>query len=343
MQLNKIFENNIFNGLPLNQNDVYLTFKAKSVHLPKKQTNTILNVSSLTGISKQSLRMYFSSEETENERSQTYEFFNDIIEGKNGFDWEENNTTQKVVVEQNSATKNEYFLQIIKQENRELVFSNLLSFYLKNKDVLECFAKDVLNIQNFRLNPYSISREEKNIDIFIYSASHCIVIENKIHSALIKEKVHIEHKINEWFNRRQNEDLPVEGQELLEHFRNVEECFQTDRYYAYACSIASRYAPKLEIRGYVLCPNYAVSLIKSQMEQVIFKDKYKLITYEQVYNFFEKNKNEDFLNESEKKYVDEFLRAMKPHTKDVDDTLKEEMERRFYKIINNSIRFSHSS
>ena len=60
---------------------------------------------------------------------------------------------------------------------------------------MEKFAHNVLKLNNFKSSAYSIAREEKNIDLFISSPEHYIIIENKIRSGLIRETKSMEKKI----------------------------------------------------------------------------------------------------------------------------------------------------
>jgi hypothetical protein len=84
--INKIFDNNFFNGKIQSGVDIYFTFKAKDVFLPistpENVEKTIINIEGLNGLSNQSLRMYLSDD-----KKDTYKKFNDIIDGK-VFDWE---------------------------------------------------------------------------------------------------------------------------------------------------------------------------------------------------------------------------------------------------------------
>ena len=140
--INKIFDNNFFNGKIQSGVDIYFTFKAKDVFLPvftpENIEKTIINIEGLKGLSNQSLRMYLSDD-----KKDTYKKFNDIIDGK-VFAWENENTTQKVnMADAVISEEKDYFLKIINEEYRELSFSNLLAYFLKNKKVMALFAEQV--------------------------------------------------------------------------------------------------------------------------------------------------------------------------------------------------------
>lgn len=333
--INKIFDNNFFNGKLQSGIDIYYTFKAKNVFLPvsapENIEKTIINIEGLKGLSNQSLRMYLSDEK-EDEKN-TYKKFNDIIDGK-VFAWENENTTPKVnMADAVISEEKDYFLKIINEEYRELSFSNLLAYFLKNKKVMALFAEQVLKLKNFNSNSYSIAREEKNIDLFISSPEHYIIIENKIRSGLIEEKKDMSKKILEYFDENNEKNLPPKAKEIINAFKQVKNYYQTDRYYAYACGMVEKQKNNATISGYVLFPNYALHSITQQLQNALFSEKYTPVTYKQVYSFFSSLKGSDVLTASESKYLDEFLSAMEIHTKEVDNIFEEEMKNRFFKTI----------
>ena len=100
--------------------------------------------------------------------------------------------------------------------------------------------------------------------------------------------------------------------EFLDEFK-TKDYYYTDKYFAYASSNANEQAL---ITGYVLFPNYAVENIAMALNDTIFKKHFSLITCFQVFDFFNKIKTENWLNEKEKIYLDEFLKAMEKHTRE---------------------------
>ena len=334
--LHKIFGNNYFNGQLQSGIDIYFTFKAKAVLLPvfdpKNLEKTIVAIAGMKGLARQSLRMYLTNEKN----VETYALFDQIIDGKL-FDWETANTTQAVSPDYVTATqKQDYLLRIINEEYRELTFSNLLAYFLKNKHIMQGFAKEVLLIDDFDAENYSIAREEKNIDLFISSPTHYIIIENKIRSGLIRETQPMEKKLCEYFNVATAAELPPQGNALLCAFQSAPHHYQTDRYFAYANGVTHQHRQDAAIKGYVLFPNYSEHSIAEQMKDTLFSDHYAPITYRRVYTYFCSLTGANFLSESQSKYLDEFLLAMEKHTKDVDNTFEEEMTERFYRRIQHS-------
>lgn len=80
--LNKVFNKNFFNGQLQSGIDIYFTFKADNVYFPilsaENIEKTILDITNISGLANQSLRMYL----TKDKNLATYSIFNDIIEGK---------------------------------------------------------------------------------------------------------------------------------------------------------------------------------------------------------------------------------------------------------------------
>lgn len=327
--LYQIFSENYHNGQNQKDTDLYFTFKARNIVLPVFNPvnieKTVLNIKELNGLANQSLRMYL----TDDKNIETYKKFNEIVNG-NMFEWNTENTTQKVDTKNIMVSRErEYFLRIINEEYRELTFSNLLAYFLKNKSVMSEFAKEVLGLSDFREDFYSIAREEKNMDIFISSPDNYIIIENKIRSNLIQEKKFKETKLKE-YGIDLSKDLSKRAKEVADLLKKENSCFQTDRYYAYACGLLEKNNSDAKISGYVLVPQYMENTIKKQLKTACFNKYYTLITYKQVHAFFSELKPE-CLSETESKYLEEFLWAMEKHTKDVDNDFEEEMILRFYK------------
>ena len=336
--VNKIFENNFYAGSFQTDIDIYFTFKAKDVYLPvctpENMAKTVVNIKDLGGLANQSLRMYL----TEDKNADTYNIFNAIANGEI-FAWEAENTTQKVDKNATIQDEKECFLKIINEEHRELTYSNLLAYFLKNRKVMDGFARKVLQLNDFQADAYSIAREEKNIDLFISDPSHYIIIENKIRSGLIEETRPMEKKLQEYFNVKSVDQLPQKGKDLLAAFNNADSHFQTDRYYAYACGVVAQQQNNAQIKGYVLFPNYELHRITQQMGRTLFQENYQPITYKQVYDYFCTLEGSDILSPNEQKYLNEFLAAMEIQIKNVDNAFEEDMKNRFYKKIKTAGRY----
>ncbi len=241
--------------------------------------------------STQSLKMYYPKND---EFKQDYEELEKLLDDTKI--WEEKNTTEKIDLDEiYSDDSHEGFLSVIKKENDELIFSNLFSYiFNEKKDVFRDFAKEVLDIDDFKMN-YTIAREEDNIDLLIANDEEVIIIENKIKSkinGIISESSNgIESQLSKYVN-------DVEGNE--------------------------KYNNK-KLNFYIFAPDYN----QINLEDYKDGDKYTLISYSRIYNFYFENAGR-MLNVE---YFKEFLDALYIHTKTTDNTNFENMKRQFLKRI----------
>ena len=170
-----------------NQNDgdaVFLTFKAESVIRPKQ----VLYITANKECNDENKNIYYISTPNQNFEKQALKMY--FIDGENGYEdlnniiekpelWMDENDTEKASDILYLGDKDITFLDIIKKNNDELIFSNLIAYYLsKYRPLLERFMKEVLDI-DFRLNAdvdVTIEREKENIDIFIEYGDNAIII-----------------------------------------------------------------------------------------------------------------------------------------------------------------------
>ena len=208
--------------------------------------------------------------------------------------WNEENTTTKIDLDEiYTYDSHEGFLSVIKKEDDELIISNLFSYIFNaKKDVFRDFAKEVLDIDDFNMN-YTIAREEDNIDLLIANYEEVIIIENKIKS-----------KIN-------GEKSKSSGKKESQLSKYVKKSYE-------------RYGNK-KLNFYIFTPDY------NQINLDIYEngDKYTLISYSRIYNFYFENAGR-MLNVE---YFKEFLDALYIHTKTTDNTNFENMKRQFLKRI----------
>ena len=192
-------------------------------------------------------------------------------------------------------------IEIIGRVNDERAFSNLLAYYFRySKKGFRKFAKDILNIPNMcdsyevvRELRFRIDKSIRSIDIWAEDESNVIVIENKVRSG-----VHPSGK---------------DGSQLEE-------------YYRYAVEYAEENSKKARL--FIFAPDY------NQMHLDAFEDgdKYDLVTYGKLLEFFKKNER---LFEGDR-YFGEFLRGLDLHTKTVADLNREIMGARFFERIANA-------
>ena len=126
-------------------------------------------------ITNTSLRKYYSEETNR----KVYEQL-ELLAERNI--WSE--AKDRVIANGASRSAGASFLEVIGKEDDELVFSNLLAYFFRyDGELLRRFCREVLRIDE--MDPAtSVRREFRDIDIWIESERHAIVIENKIKSGI---------------------------------------------------------------------------------------------------------------------------------------------------------------
>ena len=284
---------------------VYITFKADSVIKARKPIEIKMSECASTGNSNP-------------QRSKSYidtpnDYFANILE--NNELWEESNTTKKVDTSgfQNESIRDNTFLQLIKKEYDENVFSNMLEYYLSNNnDLFNDFFSHVLHLaidnSNLRIQREKVTKNDiakensestdslatdesantrtgkKRIDIWIENDTQTVVIENKIKSGINGSR----HDLESGTVINQLNDY----KEFSKRFRNKE------HYY------------------YIFAPDYN----DIPAEDGKYQD-YTIIRYSKLYEFFKDKKP----NVDKYGLYDQFVAALAKHIYSAD----KEMERRF--------------
>lgn len=304
-QIDYVDKNRVFyGGVPVYSvhNDtiaekLVITFKSNKVRLVKKPFYLIEDYDKTYSyesykllpekhFSKQSLKMYY----TPTDFPEDYRLFEEML-GDDSL-WEKENTTEPIDINEFSDSYNRKgFLNIIRKEHDELVFSNMLAYFFEeNRSVFVDFTREVLKIPSLSKNFKIIRESENNIDLWIEDEKNVIVIENKIKS-----------KIN--------------GEQKDPYTNKIKS--QLKKYYEH--SINRR--PEKNIYYFIFSPNYNfINLDKYQAGEY-----YKLINYSQIYDFFYRNAGK-MLHVS---YFIEFIDAIEMHSKTVDNTNFEIMKERF--------------
>lgn len=282
----QIFSNNVYHDKT--DPGISFTFRAEKVRTPKSGKRIILTIdkdfnvdddsvylirlhSNSRAISNQSTRKYYSLQEDDD----AYCELRDLLNSDKY--WEPDDTTQKLVADDSIRRTNPTFLEIIRKDNDELIFSNLLDYYFQyNRAVFRKFAKEVLGVADFALQFDTIRESENNIDLLIKDDRHVLVIENKIKSGL--------------------NGLEGDNYSQLNKYQNhIEEkiCGPEDELY------------EKESRYYIFTPDYN-HIDASKYE---LKKPYKIIKYSTIYKFFCDNAV-SFMDE---KYFPDFLKGLKNH------------------------------
>jgi hypothetical protein len=297
-----LFNENSYRGSLEEEKNAYTTFVADRVIKPKNQIY-ITDDESVSGDNTFFIRTNkgFGKQTlrefySENEKPESFTDLNQIIENKEL--WEEANTTQ-AISELPEPQKDPYFnfLKIIRQEDNELAFSNMFAYFFDvNRDAFSRFAQKVLSV-NMQTD-FTIEREKKNIDLLISDKNNAVVIENKIKSSI--------NGINERHDIYSNQ---VQSQ-LKKYYQFV----TTDDEYC-----------KKTVSCFIFSPNYN----RIDLSRFSCGEKYTVVYYREIYNFFVENRNLF----DEVPYFEDFINAMHKHTKDYDNELEEEMQRRFQNTI----------
>ncbi len=294
ISLGDILRENKYHGDVQGVQECYMTFRAKSVLFTKEEIfitdnkeladSNIYYIRTEKGFGKQTLREFFNKET----KPTSFIDLENLIKNKQL--WKSKNTTKKIdeIKEEIKKNKEEKgFLHLIKKEYDELVFSNLISHFLKiNKKMFITFAKDVLHIEADE--NFTLKREFKNIDILIQDSKNLIVIENKIKSDI---------------NGRHD----IYGKIVSS---------QLSKYYEYTQK--NKEYENLKKHYFIFVPNHN----RINTKKFKFGDKYKIIYYDELYRFFDQNKNAYI----QYKYFDELLIALKKHTHRYNNELEENMK-----------------
>lgn len=159
--------------------------------------------------------------------------------------WNVDNTPVDIVELESYVSPKLSLFDICRITENELVFSNAIAFYIEKYPHL---FKMLFGIES---NIVCVKREYKNIDILIKDGEKLIIIENKIHSAINRKKSdkHNESQLNRYW------------EELINN-EGIDETY---------------------IKGFILCPEYAVKKIEEDKKNYKYNDKYTIISYKEIW------------------------------------------------------------
>lgn len=302
-------ENNIkYDGVKLSdifhgQLDGAITFKSEVLLQPIKpifltdsdHSHIILDNKTINLSDKrfptQSLISYIDNESNK----KSFKIINDLMNDTNSF-W-----SHKInkVRDNQLVDKNFNFLNIIKKDEDELVYSNLLYYFLSRyPNLMIGFAKYVLDI-NLTL-PYNIEREKANIDLIIEDDNNIIIIENKIKAGI--SGVSPRHNFSE--------DGLIQSQ--LSKYHKYGEKNKGNR--------KSHYFLFLPVYNRIDITKYSASKY------------YKKISYQSLYDYFLRA---EYSNEELKEddYYQEFIKTLYKHTNVIQNDYYQDMAYRFIQRI----------
>ena len=337
------------------EKDLFATFKAKEVYITNPNTDVYLTGNSnlknneniyyldkFNGIS-ECMRRYIEVESRETE-------INKLLSDEEI--WKQLSKDNKEIInEYKELPKPEFnFFKLIKKDKDELSISNALVYYIekieKNKFLEKCLGLEVA--KDFLGDDYELKREQDNVDILFLGKEHVVIIENKIDADITKDGKTYEKQIeNALKNFDFNENDKETIKKLLKNKCESEDnkgkvATQLSKYYIYAiiylCNKKIENKETIDItkieeniKCYLLLPNYSLKIFsksenKCYISNNLFSEKYKIITYERVFNFFDENVVED-------NYFKDFLSVLKPLKSDFNNDIENETKKLFYKKI----------
>lgn len=307
VNITDIFNKNLYHGeAETSKTNSMATYCTKDVRFPKKGKRIIITVDSSYEVEDEKntvvIRLDCNKKKIVGQSMRTYlsEELYPSIHAKieqllaNTSLWEESNNTQKMISDGSYTRTNISFLEIIRKENDELIMSNLLAYYFNYRhDMFVKFAEDVLGVHGFE-NSFEIIRESvKNIDLWIRDERHVLVIENKIKSGFNGKTDDGKNQLNKYYEYTE---------------RYIKENGIDEAYY------------------FVFVPDYN----DLSIDDLMIKEKYKIIYYSEIYDFFRENAAE-YLND---KYFSDFLCGLRNQTMTYSELRFSLMRSRFLEKIN---------
>ena len=234
------------------------------------------------------------------------------------------------------------FFKLIRKEKDELSFSNALAYFIERAGI-KVFIRDCLNLSSlFFQDEYQLLREKNNIDISFFGEESAIIIENKIDAAITVDKrktleSQLKQAVKLYFPDA-SDDERKQIQNRIENYiqRSKGETSQLSKYYLYAIAyLLSKGFNENQwgdrIKCFLLIPEYAKNQFKRDQNgcydsSFLYSNKYKIITYVDIYNFFAEISLLD-------KYLDDFKSALIPLKNEFNNEIEEELRYRFFKEI----------
>ena len=299
VSLDQIFSNNTYHG-EIDPFTNHITYRAERFLLPARRVfitleehsdfdeYTVCLNSERQVIIPQGMREYYSNEVD----SIAYGELKKLIEDNDL--WREN-TTEKLVPDGAVQNKAPSFLEVIRKEDDENIFSNLLSYFFEYSH--RSFQKfsadpDLLGIADMSASFVLYREIMDRVDIWIESEKDIIVIENKIKSGI----------------------NGVTGDDYS----------QLNKYREKAEKEAALHNKRTHY--YIFAPDYA----RLDLSQFGLRDVYKIIRYSQIYSFFVKEA-ETYI--ADRAFPD-FIRGLKRHTLTYPELQFDTMRSRLLRKIN---------
>lgn len=304
IKINKI----LYGGIKLDelfdsdqQQAIYITYKAETVKMPKKRIFICFQNSceGKKGIDEVNETIYLTLNDYKQAKmSQKQYISSDVIKDLYRSvdklecdEWWEECPKVKDVISLKNTTEEDSFFDICGIKDSELAFSNALAYYIKKYPHL---FKSVFDLNSDKI---LVEREYEYIDILIKDGETNIIVENKIHSSINCKKG---DKDGESQLSRYWKTMTVEA-------GNIEK----------------------NVKGYILCPEYAVEQLKNDKSSYKCHEKYTIISYKNLFDALQNS--EEIKNDA---YFAIFFDAIRKHTyKTLPEAKYEDMKSLFVKRI----------
>jgi hypothetical protein len=276
-------------------------------------------------LNNQSMKAYFTEKEDDkskqNDTGNQYAKLNELLQMDI---WEEPEKTPKY--NPASIVNDNNFFKVTRQQDNEVMFSNMLFYYLSNyKTILSKFIREVLKLNYNESEKYEVFREKNRMDLRIQSGNEFIILENKIHSGINGIKTKSKSKDQ---NGEVDEDTTNEQQETdkdMEYDPN-KGCYvdksskgiisQLSNYYNIALQAMNN--DKTKVHCFILHPEYS----QFNLDDYYCGDEYEKISYKKLHKFFSDILNEGVLDD---KYLSDYVNALRKHTENTDNEFRNDM------------------
>lgn len=274
-------------------------------------------------------------------------FYQKILEKDEKIDWEEENAPTfdqyRESEEYLSDSIPTSIMSIIDKENKEVYYSNLISYAFAKSDViLNKFLEKCEINEEVNRGAYSINRELKNIDIFVKNNKTDnkfeIVIENKIEADFNTKELKEWNKLVD--ENSSNADIISELEDEKEQYKTnyptrIMDC-QLSKYYFLARYIAKKnnVDPEEHVKYIIICPEQFVERYNTKKNNYSYGEKYIVVSYKLIYESIEYGlEHDNSLEENEKETISEINKCLKIHTSKTNTVFISRNRHRFAKRI----------
>lgn len=338
VKLSKIHVNK---KLKTNEIEVLVTFKTSEVYKAKKDIYVTNNKKLIDG--KSFFELNISGKSTMRQNFTNNKNFNVIINESSIWEVETSKDTIYDFINEykDKFPKKDTMFSILKKEKDENIISNAFCYFLEKYNYIGMFLNS-LDSSIDKEQKFELKREKDKVDLLFIGDKDIVVIENKVNSEIngIDRKADYSSQIDKIINSdyikkilKENKKSAIQIKNELLKLKSKGPISQLSKYFIIAYIIAeANNIRKDHVHYYLLTPNYSKCfykvdandyIIKCLGEELFLCNKYKMITYSDVYEIFAKIR-------IKKKYFSDFKKTIKTLTYDtysiyetkIADTLK---------------------